>query len=76
MSSADALGCGADDDAALLGVEVLDDVLQAVALAVVEPRDAESLALRNEHEEAARQRDLGREPRTLRLHRVLHSLRP
>ena len=50
-----ALGGGADDDAAFLGVEVLDDVLQARALAVVEPaRDAEPLALRDEHEEAAR----------------------
>ena len=53
----------------------LDDLLQARALGVVEPaRDAEALALRHEDEEAAGQRDLGREPRALRLHRVLDRL--
>ena len=70
-----ALGRGADDDAAFLDVELLDDVLQARALAVVEPaRDAEPLALRDEDEEAAGERDLGRQPRALRLHRVLDRL--
>ena len=60
---------------AALRVEPLDDLLQARALGVVEPaRDAEPLALRHEHEEAAGQRDLGREPRALRLHRVLDRL--
>ena len=50
-------------------------VLQARALGVVEPaRDAEPLALRDEDEEAARERDLGREPRALRLHRILDRL--
>ncbi len=66
---------GADDHAALLDVEVLDDLLQASALVVVEPaRDAEALALRDEDEEAPGQRDLGREPRALRLHRILDRL--
>ena len=46
-----------------------------VALGVVEPaRDAEALALRDEDEEAAGERDLGRQPRALRLHRVLDRL--
>ena len=49
-----ALGGGADDDAAVLDVELLDDLLQTGALSVVEPpRDAEALALRDEDEEAA-----------------------
>ena len=70
-----ALGCGADDDAALLHVELLQDVLQARALVVLEPaRDAEALAVRHEHDEAAGQRDLHRQPRALRLHRILHGL--
>ncbi len=70
-----AFGGGADDDAALLDVEALEDVLQAVALVVVEPaRDAETLALRHEHDEAAGQRDLRREARALRLHRILDRL--
>ena len=46
-----------------------------VALGVVEPaRDAEALALRDEDEEAAGERDLGRQPRALGLHRVLDRL--
>ena len=54
---------------------LLDDLLQARPLVVVEPaRDAEALALRNEDEEAAGKRDLGRQPRALRLHRVLDRL--
>ena len=70
-----ALGRGADDDPAFLRVEPLDDLLQARALRVVEPpRDAEALALRDEDEEAAGKRDLGREPRALRLHRILDRL--
>ena len=57
------------------GVEALEDLLQPGALVVVEPaRDAEALALRDEDDEAAGQRDLGREPRALRLHRVLDRL--
>ena len=57
------------------GVELLDDLLQPRALGVVEPaRDAEPLAVRDEDEEAAGQRDLGRQPRALRLHRVLDGL--
>ena len=50
-----ALGGGADDHAALLRCELLEDVLQAGALVVVEPaRDAEPLAVRDEDDEAAR----------------------
>ena len=70
-----ALGGGADDDAAALRVEVLDDVLEPRALLVLEPpRDAVALAVRDVDEEAARERELGREPRALRLHRVLDGL--
>ena len=70
-----ALGGGADDHAALLGGDLLDDVPQAVALVLLEPaRDAEALAVRDEDDEAAGQRDLGRQPRALRLHRVLDRL--
>ncbi len=70
-----ALGGGADDDAALFHVKALEDVLQPVALVVVEPaRDAEALSLRDEDDEPARQRDLRRQPRALRLHRILDGL--
>ena len=49
--------------------------MRRVALVVVEPaRHAEALALRDEDDEAAGERDLRREPRALRLHRVLHRL--
>ena len=45
------------------------------ALVVVEPaRDAEAVAVRLVDDEAAGERDLGREPRALRLHRVLDRL--
>src|SRR5439155_65979 len=65
----------ADDHAAFLDVQLLEDVLQALALVVVEAaRDAEALALRDEDDEAAGQRDLCREPRALRLHRILDRL--
>ena len=57
------------------GAMLLEDRLQAVALVVLEaPRDAEALAVRDVDDEAAGQRDLGREPRALRLHRVLDRL--
>ena len=70
-----ALGCGADDHAAVLRGDLLEDRLQAVALLVLEPaRDAEPVAVRDVDDEAAGQRDLGREPRALRLHRVLDRL--
>ena len=70
-----ALRGGADDHAALLHVEALEDVAQARALVVLEPaRDAEALAVRDEDDEAAGQRDLGREAGALRLHRVLDRL--
>ena len=65
----------ADDHAAFLHLERLDDLLQARPLVVVEPaRDAEPFAERDVDDEAAGQRDLGREPRALRLHRVLDRL--
>src|SRR5439155_15498199 len=38
------------------------------------PRDAEAVAVRLVDDEAAGQRDLGREPRALRLHRILDGL--
>jgi len=70
-----ALGRGADDDAALLHLELAEDLLQPRALLVVEAaRDAEPLALRDEDDEAAGQRDLRRQTGALRLHRVLHRL--
>ncbi len=70
-----ALGGRAHDDPAALRIEVLDDVLQTVALGVLEPsRDAGALPVRDVDEEAAGQRDLGREPRALRLHRILDRL--
>ena len=56
-------------------VEALEDVAQARALVVLEPaRDAEALAARDVDDEAARERDLRRQPRALRLHRVLDDL--
>ena len=70
-----ALGGGAHDDPAALRVEPLHDLLQARALGVLEPpRDARALAVRHVDEEAAGQRDLGREARALRLHRILDGL--
>ena len=58
-----------------VGDDLLEDVLQPLALRVLEPpRDAEPLAVRDVDEEAAGQRDLGRQPRALRLHRILHRL--
>ena len=70
-----ALGGGADDHAAGRRGDLLDDRLQAVALVVVEPaRDAEPVAVRDVDDEAAGQRDLGRQAGALRLHRVLDRL--
>ena len=75
MSSADAPSAAVRTMIPPSGVELLDDVLQARALVVLEPaRDAEPLALRDEDDEAAGERDLGREPRALRLHRILDGL--
>src|SRR5262249_31472793 len=69
------LGRGADDDSALGQVELLEDVAQARALVVLQPaRDAEPFAARDEDHEAAGERDLGRQARALRLHRVLDRL--
>ena len=76
MSSADAPSAAVRTiTPPFFGRELLEDRLQAVALVVLEPaRDAEALAVRDEDDEAAGQRDLGREPRALRLHRVLDGL--
>ena len=49
-----AFGRGADDHAALLHVEALEDVAEADALVVLQPaRDAEALAVRDEDDEPA-----------------------
>ena len=57
------------------GRDVLEDRLQAVALVVLDAaRDAEPVAVRDVDDEAPGQRDLGREPGALRLHRVLDGL--
>ena len=70
-----ALGGGADDDAPLLDLERLEDVAQTDPLAVLEPAgDAEALAARDVDHETTRQRDLRRQSRPLRLHRVLDRL--
>src|SRR5207247_4633667 len=64
-----------DDDAALLDVERLDDVAEPDPLVVLEPaRDAETLAAGDVDDEAARERDLSCQARSLRLHRVLDRL--
>ena len=69
------LGRGADDHAARGRHDVLENVLEPLALGVLEAaRDTESLAVRDVDEEPAGQRDLRREPRALGLHRVLHRL--
>ena len=53
----------------------LQDVPEAGALLLGQPaRDAEALAARHVDDEPARQRDLGRQPGALRLHRVLDGL--
>src|SRR5581483_4244787 len=70
-----ALGGRADDHAALLRGDRLDDLTEAVALVLIQAaRDAEALTARDVDHEAARQRDLGRQASALRLHRVLHGL--
>src|SRR5581483_11443647 len=70
-----ALGGGADDDAALRQVDPLEDVAKPRALVVLETaRHADAFALRHVDHEAAGERDLGGEPRALRLHRVLDRL--
>ena len=76
MSSADAPSAAVRTmTPPFFGRDRLDDVAQADALVVLEPaRDAEALAARDEDDEAAGERDLGREPRALRLHRVLDGL--
>ena len=57
------------------GAIVLEDLLQPLALRVLQPaRDAEALAVRDVDEEAPRERDLGRQAGALRLHRILDRL--
>ena len=70
-----ALGGGADDRAGALQVELRGLLAQPLALLVVEPaRDADALAVRREHHVAAGDREVHREPRALRLQRVLDDL--
>ncbi len=70
-----ALGRRADDEPTLWQLEPLADLLQALALVVLEAaRDADPVAVRRVDDEPARQRDLGREPRALRPHRILDRL--
>src|SRR5205085_3291315 len=70
-----AFGGRANDDSALLDVERLDDVSKADALVVFQPaRDTQALPARDVDDEAARERDLGRQACPLRLHRVLDRL--
>jgi hypothetical protein len=69
------LGRRADDDAAVLGDDRLEDLLQPAALGVRElARDAGHRAVRHVDQVAARQRDLAGQPRALGLHRVLDRL--
>src|SRR5215216_7200961 len=71
----DALRRGADDQAALLRGDLLEDVAEARALLVRQaPGDTGALSARDVDDEAAGQRDVSREPRALRLHRVLDGL--
>src|SRR5215211_3692249 len=70
-----ALGGRAHDDAALAHVDLLRRAPQAVALPVLEPaRHSHALALWRVHEVAARDGELHREARPLRLQRVLDRL--
>src|ERR1051325_5749424 len=70
-----ALGSRADDHPAALQVEPLEDVLEPSSLLVVEPaRDAVAVAVRLVDDEAPGERNLGRQPRALRLHRILDGL--
>ncbi len=69
------LGGGANDHAALLPIERLDDLAQAGALLVGQaPGNAQPLALGNEDDEAAGQRDVRRQAGALGLHRILDGL--
>ncbi len=69
------LGRGAHDHAARCGGDLLEDVLEPLALPVLEPaRDAEPFPVRDVDQEPAGERDLRGQPRALRLHRVLDRL--
>ena len=66
---------GADDQPALRQLEPLADLLQPLALVVLEPaRDADPVPVRRVDEEAAGERDLRRQPRALRPHGILDRL--
>ena len=72
---AGALRGGADDHAALALVDVLEQLALALALGVGEaPAGAHAAPERHVDEVAARDRELHREPRALRLQRVLDHL--
>ena len=69
------VGGGADDQPARPFVGAVDHLAQAVALGVGEAAaDADAAALRREDQVAAGDRDVHREPRALRLQRVLDHL--
>jgi hypothetical protein len=70
-----ALRGGADDHAAIADVDRLDQLAQPLALLVRQPlRDADAAALGHVDEIAPGDRELHREPRALRLQRVLDDL--
>ena len=70
-----AVGRGADDQPARAVVGVVDHLAQPVALGFGQPpADADAAALRRVDEVAAGDRDVHREPRALRLQRVLDHL--
>ena len=71
-----ALGGGADDDAALLDAQLLEDVLAGATRSSSSSRreTPRPSPWGTKHDEAAGQRDLRRQPGALRLHRVLHRL--
>ena len=70
-----ALGRRADDEPAVGKLETLADDLEPFALLVLQAaRDADAVPVRDEDEEPAGKRDLGRQPGALRSHGVLDRL--
>src|SRR6185295_7523612 len=70
-----ALGRRADDEPAVGKLETLADDLEPLALLILQaPRDADAVPVRDEDEEPAGKRDLGRQPGALRSHGILDRL--